>query len=128
MLMNFPITAFDRADGQPARWPTIGIKLSGAPAVQAADRPARNAVEEARQCLTTMAGEWDRYYVDQATANRTIFVRNDGITATQFNLESAKQEALFRNGAQAATAFLVKWAAARHVPRGGTATPAAVPA
>lgn len=126
MLMNFPISAFDRTDGLAPRWPTIGIKLSGAPAIQAADRPARNAAEEARQCLATMTGEWDRYYVDQATADRTIFVRNDGITATQFNLAPAQREALFRNGAQAATAFLVKWASAGHVPRGGAATPAAL--
>jgi NTE family protein len=125
MLMNFPITAFDRADGQPPRWPTIGIKLSGAPAIQAADHPARTAIEEAKECLATMTGEWDRYHVDQATADRTIFVRNDGITATQFDLAPAQQQALFRNGAQAATAFLIKWARAGHVPRGGVAAEAA---
>lgn len=127
MLMNFPISAFDRADGAAPRWPTIGIKLSGAPAVQAPDRPVRNAAEEAKLCLTTMTGEWDRYHVDQATADRTIFVRNNGITATQFDLAPAQQEALFRNGAQAATAFLVKWAAAGQLPRGSSVA-TAVPA
>lgn len=127
MLMNFPISAFDRTDGAAPRWPTIGIKLSGAPAAQVPDRPARSAVEEARECLTTMTGEWDRYHVDQATADRTIFVRNDGITATQFDLSPAQQQALFRNGAEAATAFLIKWAEAGHVPRGG-ALAGAVPA
>ncbi len=28
MLSNFPIAVFDRTDGAPPRWPTIGIKLS----------------------------------------------------------------------------------------------------
>jgi NTE family protein len=28
LLMNFPIAAFDRTDGAPPRWPTIGIKRS----------------------------------------------------------------------------------------------------
>ena len=28
MLSNFPIDVFDRTDGEPSRWPTIGIKLS----------------------------------------------------------------------------------------------------
>ena len=93
--------------------------------MQAPDHPARTAIEEAKECLTTMTGEWDRYHVDQATADRTIFVRNDGITATQFDLAPAQQQALFRNGAQAATAFLIKWARAGHVPRGGVAAEAA---
>jgi len=28
MLSNFPVDIFDRTDGKPPRWPTIGIKLS----------------------------------------------------------------------------------------------------
>ena len=28
MLRNFPINAFEREDGAPPRWPTIGVKLS----------------------------------------------------------------------------------------------------
>ncbi|MGN6794325.1 MAG: patatin-like phospholipase family protein [Streptosporangiaceae bacterium] len=118
MLMNFPINAFDRADGAPPRWPTIGIKLSGAPRIQIADSPARNAPEEAYRCLKTMTSEWDQYHVDQETADRTIFVRNDGIAATQFDLTPAQQTALFRNGARAATNFVIKWAQAGGVPRG----------
>jgi NTE family protein len=117
MLMNFPITAFAWADGMPPRWPTIGIKLSGAPAVQLADVPARNAAEEAYRCLKTMTSEWDRYHVDQATADRTIFVRNDEISLTQFDLTAAQQQTLFLNGARAATDFVIKWAQAGHVPQ-----------
>jgi NTE family protein len=117
MLMNFPISAFDRSDGNQPRWPTIGIRLSGAPAAQLADVPSHNAIEEADRCLKTMTSEWDRYHVDQAAADRTIFVSNDGITATQFDLTVAQQQALFVNGAHAATDFLIKWAQAGHIPR-----------
>lgn len=117
MLMNFPISAFDRADGKLPRWPTIGIRLSGAPAAQLADVPSHNAIEEADRCLKTMTSEWDRYHVDQAAADRTIFVRNDGITATQFDLTVEQQRALFLNGAHAATDFIIKWAQAGHIPR-----------
>src|SRR5581483_9262344 len=28
LLSNFPVEVFDRSDGQPSRWPTIGVKLS----------------------------------------------------------------------------------------------------
>lgn len=81
MLMNFPITAFDRADGNQPRWPTIGIKLSAEPSAQSADEPA-----------------------------------------TQFDLSREQQQALFRNGAQAATDFLIKWAGHGGIPRGSCRT------
>ena len=35
---------------------------------------------EALGCLHTMMGEWDAYSVDAATAGRTIFVDNAGIS------------------------------------------------
>ncbi len=117
MLMNFPISAFDRADGQPPRWPTIGIKLSAEPGVRPPDVPVNTAVEEGYRCLRTMMNEWDRYHVDQAAADRTIFVPNGGISATQFDLTPEQQGTLFRNGAQAATNFLIKWAQAGSIPR-----------
>jgi len=117
MLMNFPIGAFDRVDGGQPRWPTIGIKLSAQPGVQAADRPAGTALQEGIHCLTTATGQWDRYYVERATANRTIFVADAGVKATDFNLGSEKQRELFRNGAEAATRFLVRWAEKGGVPR-----------
>jgi len=118
MLMNFPISAFDRADGKPPRWPTIGIKLSAEPGLEPADVPVRNAMDEGYRCLKTMMTEWDRYHVDQDTAQRTIFVPNGGIAATQFDLSGQQQADLFRTGARAATSFLIKWAGTGHVPRG----------
>jgi NTE family protein len=117
LLMNFPIDAFDRTDGIQPRWPTIGIKLSAEPGAQAPDVPAGTTVQEGLRCLQTMMGEWDRYYVEQATADRTIFVANAGLTATQFDLTTDQQSTLFRNGAEAATRFLIRWAEAGGVPR-----------
>jgi NTE family protein len=117
MLMNFPIGAFDRADGAPPRWPTIGIKLSAEPAAEPADAPAETAFEEGYRCLKTIMCEWDRYHVEQSTADRTIFVDNAGITATQFDLSPAQQDTLYRNGAEAATKFLISQAGAGGVPR-----------
>ena len=71
-----------------------------------------------------MLNEWDRYHVDQTTADRTIFVDNrvttvvDGqarqipITATDFHLTAELQQQLFLNGATAATDFVIAKAAA----------------
>ena len=117
MLMNFPINAFQRIDGGPPRWPTIGIKLSAEPGVQAADVPAGSTLREGLRCLQTVTCEWDRYYVGQATADRTIFVPNAGLTATQFDLTPQQRQTLFVNGARAATQFLIRWAGKGGVPR-----------
>jgi NTE family protein len=125
MLMNFPIDAFNRVDGAPPRWPTIGIKLSAEPGAQAADVPAVTTLQEGVRCLQTMMSEWDRYYVEQATAERTIFVANAGLTATQFDLTAEQQQTLFRNGAEAATRFLIQWAEAGGVPRSAAQAAAA---
>ena len=64
-----------------------------------------------------MTCEWDRYYVGQAAADRTIFVPNAGLTATQFDLTPQQRQTLFVNGARAATQFLIRWAGKGGVPR-----------
>ena len=48
------------------------------------------------------------------------------IAATQLTLSRARQQALFRNGAQAATSFLIRWAQAGSIP--GGASPAGIAA
>lgn len=117
MLANFPIDAFDRADGGRPRWPTIGIKLSAQPQEMAADVAADSTIAEAILCLHTMINEWDRYHVDNTASARTIFVDNSGISATEFHLTPEQQNQLFLNGAQAATKFLIDKAYSGGVPK-----------
>jgi len=117
MLANFPIDAFDRVDGQPPRWPTIGIKLSS----QALEMPktvaCHHTSQEAVRCLRTMMNEWDRYHVDQTTAARTIVIDNLGLSATQFDLTAQQQDQLFLSGVRAATSFLIEMSTVGGVPR-----------
>ena len=117
MLRNFPIGAFDRADGKAPRWPTIGIKLSSLQTDFPATSGCQSAIAVGIRCLKTMMNEWDAYAVDAATAGRTIFVDNGGLTATQFDLTSAQQGMLFLNGVSAATEFVIEMAQAGGVPR-----------
>jgi NTE family protein len=117
MLRNFPIDAFQRVDGAPPRWPTIGIKLSSLQTTFPATRAAQSAFEVATGCLHTMMNEWDAYSVDATTAGRTIFVDNAGLSATDFNLTPAQQDELFLNGVDAATTFVIAMAGKGHVPR-----------
>jgi NTE family protein len=117
MLRNFPIDAFDRIDGQPARWPTIGIKLSSLQTSFGATEASGTAVNVAIRALRTMMNEWDRYNVEATTAARTIFVDNAGLTATQFDLTQDQQNELFLNGVRAATKFIMEMSHAGGVPR-----------
>ncbi len=117
MLRNFPINAFERADGAPPRWPTIGVKLSSLQTQYPATQAARSTYVEARGCLHTMMNEWDAYGVDAATAGRTIFVDNAGISTTDFDLDPAERNELFLNGVRAATAFVIEMGARGRVPR-----------
>jgi NTE family protein len=108
MLSNFPIAVFDRTDGQPARWPTIGLKLSAQPLITLADVPVKTTAQEAMRCMHTMMNEWDRYAIQDPGANRIVFIDNGGIKATQFDLTPAQQQSLFNTGATAALNFVIQ--------------------
>jgi NTE family protein len=107
MLSNFPITVFDRTDGEPDRWPTWGVKLSAKPDAVQVDRPAGNDFELARSCLQTLLSGWDRYHLDdEKVTERTVFVDTGSMSATNFGITEAEQSQLFESGRSAATTFL----------------------
>lgn len=119
MLRNCPIQAFDRVDGKPPRWPTIGIKLSSLPTRFGPTEACTHSASEAVHCLRTMMNEWDSSAVDATSAGRTIFVDNGGLTATDFDLTPDQQQMLFLNGVEAATLFVIEMARRSGVPRTG---------
>jgi NTE family protein len=117
MLQNFPINAFDRVDGKPPRWPTIGIRLSSLQTTFPPTEASRSTLAVATRCLHTLMNEWDAYQVDEQTAGRTIFVDNAGMTATDFHLTEDQKHELFLNGVSAATQFVIDMARIGGVPR-----------
>jgi NTE family protein len=109
LLSNFPITVFDRTDNKKPRWPTWGIKLSGAP-VPGEDKPIHTAVGMAIRSLETLTADWNRYQLNEEGVNqRTIYVNTDGISAINFNLSADAQNTLFSNGRGAAAEFLTQY-------------------
>ncbi len=106
LLSNFPVEVFDRSDGQPSRWPTIGVKLSAAAPLASSPHNADNALEEAVACARTALDNADRYYVPPDKAKRTVFVDSLGLSATDFHLTTEQQQGLYDNGSKAATAYL----------------------
>jgi NTE family protein len=111
MLSNFPVEIFDRTDGQPSRWPTLGVKLSARQPITNADwSPDGDALQLAKSLIATMQNAHDQAHVDQAAvAARTIFVDTTGFNATNFHLTSDDKNTLFENGRAAAKDFLSKW-------------------
>jgi NTE family protein len=116
LLRNFPIDAFDRIDGQPSRWPTIGIKLSSFKTEFPQTSACESALAVGLHCVRTILNEWDSYLVDEYTAGRTIFVDNGGLTSTDFDLTRTQQDSLFLNGV-AATNFVIEMAHRGGAPR-----------
>jgi NTE family protein len=106
LLDNFPVDVFDRTDGAPARWPTIGIKLSAQQTTIADVHGADNVAAEAVACLETLLDNAGRFYVTPDKAARTIFVDNAGVKATDFNLSADQRQMLFENGQNAARRWL----------------------
>ena len=117
ILWNFPIDAFDRADGAPPRSADHRHKLSSLQTTFSTAQGCRGSLAVGLRCLHTLVNEWDAYAVGEATAARTIFVDNGGLTATEFGLTQDQQDMLFLNGVRAATSFVVEMSEAGRVPR-----------
>jgi NTE family protein len=105
MLSNFAVDIFDRIDGRPPRWDTLGIKLSAQSSV-VADNGVGNLLQEAFSCFHTMLDNADRSYLIPVRAARTVFVDNLGIGTTDFGISKEQQEQLLDSGHSAARAWL----------------------
>jgi NTE family protein len=109
-LSSYPIDIFDRQDGAPSRWPTLGVKLSARQALTAAWRPITNPIQMFERLFATMSSARDTVYVDQESVRaRTIFIDTTGTSATDFNLDTAVRDRLFAHGQEAAGKFLSSW-------------------
>ncbi|MBP2330337.1 NTE family protein [Kibdelosporangium banguiense] len=109
LLSNFPITVFDRSDGEEPRWPTWGIKLSRDAQGFGQDKPVRTGLRIAISSLHAMTADWNRYrYEEDGVTRRTLHVDTDGVSATDFDISAEKQQLLFTNGTLAVRSFLDK--------------------
>ena len=106
LLANFPITVFDRTDGQAPRWPTWGVKVTTSPR-RRRDRRVRTAPALGVKCLETMTGDWYRSSLGlDGAGRRTIAVDTSGVSITDFDLDDRTRVRMFQSGRAAATAFL----------------------
>ena len=113
MLSNFPIDVFDRTDGQPSRWPTIGIKLSAERSPGTGGRKVTGLITLGKALVGTLTSWYDLMHInDGDVIKRTIFVDTTGVRSTDFGITKRQQEQLYENGRVAATTWLARQKAA----------------
>ncbi|MDG2114473.1 MAG: patatin-like phospholipase family protein [Actinomycetota bacterium] len=87
MLSNYPITTFDRDDGQPDRWPTIGVKLSSERRPNVVRHDVHSTVSLGEAMIGTLTGWYDLMHIeDPDIIARTIFVDTTGFSSTDFGI------------------------------------------
>ena len=111
LVSNFPISMFDRLDGEAPRWPTIGIRLGAfdtedpgpAERVRGAVPLGVALVETAIQACQT------EQVLLPCNVSRSVSVDTSAVRATDFDLTAAQAEQLLRDGRSAARSFLASW-------------------
>ena len=110
LLSTFPVDLFDRTDAATPRWPTFGVRLTARPGTPPATHPVRGPLGIGLAALDTLLTDQDAAHVDDpCTVARTVFVPTDGVSAVDFGLDRAGQDALYDAGADAAERFLRTW-------------------
>ena len=107
MLSNFPVDAFDRNDGRPPRWGTIGIKLMSKARPGTVLHEVTSTFSLAAAVLGIMQNWHDQMRSEDPTvAERTIFVDTFGVKTTDFGIDRATKRRLYESGRIAAEHFL----------------------
>lgn len=114
LISNYPLDAFNRTDGQPARWPTIGVTVI--PPLPLGDIklvpelgalrliPAFRYLESV--VVTGVVGRDQAYLVQPWVRDWSIQVDGLGVNPFDFSIEDETAERLYQSGRQAATTFL----------------------
>jgi NTE family protein len=111
LVSNYPISMFDRDDGLPPRWPTVGIRLSSTDAVPAdAVRPVRGPVELGAALVETAIEACQAEHVlDECNVARSVAVDTSSVSAVDFGIGPAQRDRLIEEGRATAQQFLGSW-------------------
>ncbi|TXJ05946.1 MAG: hypothetical protein E6Q27_04800 [Aeromicrobium sp.] len=107
LLSSYPIEVFDRTDGLPARWPTVGVRLSSPAGENSAAKPVTGLRSMAESLIFTVVDSTQvRHVSDPSSLDRSIFAKPRGVRWTDFHLTREQQEHLFDSGFSAANRWL----------------------
>jgi NTE family protein len=112
VVADFPVGIFDRSDGAPPRWPTLGLKLSGAPVPQHGRLDRRHAISGPVSLGIAMLSAMrnvheQRSFSGEDSLGRTMFI--DTGTAggrADFGIGPVARQALYVAGRKSAADFL----------------------
>ncbi|MFH7323858.1 patatin-like phospholipase family protein [Aeromicrobium sp. JJY06] len=109
LLRSYPIELFDRHDGKPSRWPTLGVRLSSPAGERAKAKPVTSPLSLLTNLIfTTVDSTQVRHVSDPAAIDRSIFAKPRGVRWTDFDLTPEQRASLFDAGHSAATAWVRK--------------------
>lgn len=109
LLSNYPISVFDRLDGQPSRWPTIGIRLDALGLdrppgqLRPVDGPLRLGIAIVE---TTIEGNQADHISDPVNLARSINVPTSDVGTFEFSITPEQVDGLIERGREAARQFL----------------------
>jgi len=111
IVSNYPISMFDRSDGEPARWPTIGIRLSSPDVVRPEEAERVKGPVELGAALVEAAieGCQAEHVLDPCNVSRTVAVDTSPVSAVDFGIDDATRDRLIDEGRSTAARFLAGW-------------------
>lgn len=110
LLSNYPISIFDRTDGEQPRWPTIGVRLTSRVGDHPPVKSVSGPISLALGVIETTIEACQAQHIDEpCNVSRSVFVDTSGVPATDFGITREQQEKLFRTGRAAAERFLARW-------------------
>jgi NTE family protein len=110
LLRSYPIAVFDRQDGKPSRWPTLGIRLSSPSSERAPAKPVTGPLSLVQSLIyTTVDSTQVRHVSDDADVERSIFAKPRGVRWTDFDLTAEQQQTLFESGYAAGQKYVAKF-------------------
>lgn len=110
LLSNYPLGIFDRDDGRPARWPTLGVRLTSRLGEPRYSEPVRGPVSLALAVVqTTIEASQAQHVAGACDVERSVFVDTSDISVVDFDITQAQQEALYDGGWRSAERFLTTW-------------------
>ncbi|CAN5695138.1 patatin-like phospholipase family protein [soil metagenome] len=110
LVSNYPISMFDRTDGEPARWPTIGVRLGAPPPDSGPVDRVRGTVPLGISLVQTAIEACQAEHVlEPCNVARSVKVDTEAVSAVDFDITDEQRAALDRAGRGAGSAFLETW-------------------
>jgi NTE family protein len=112
LVSNYPISMFDRTDGKPSRWPTIGVRIDalGRDVPEGEAARVRGPVDLGVAVVeTAIEGCQADHVLEPCNVDRSVAVDTSPVGALDFDITPAQRKSLDRAGRAASASFLATW-------------------